>query len=100
MLASFILQVGSLSGKNTLTLNMTAITHYGVDGGADLRKGQCPAGKICSECLEKDIPERKIHIPGDIYVIGRHNNIQLRLVIIITLQLCEINCHLCRFQKN
>ena len=63
ILATFVWQVGSLSGKSEFK--------YREDGTPDLRKGQCPAGKICNECIEKDIPEHKIHMPGDIYVVGR-----------------------------
>lgn len=63
-------KVGFLSGKDDLTLNETEINYYREDGTADSRKGQCPANKRCPECLEKDIPEHKIHIPGNIYIIG------------------------------
>ena len=71
ILATFVWQVGSLSGKSEFNLNLAAFSQYREDGTPDLRKGQCPAGKICNECIEKDIPEHKIHMPGDIYVVGR-----------------------------
>ncbi|KAL3892173.1 hypothetical protein ACJMK2_004407 [Sinanodonta woodiana] len=36
----------------------------------NIRKAECPSGKVCTECISPDIPDMILHIPGDLYVVG------------------------------
>ena len=68
-------QVGSFKSNNELELKINLVKDYYLDGQEssypDLRKGQCPYKKKCSECIPESVPEQFIHIPGDVYVIGK-----------------------------
>ena len=71
-----LLQVGSLLSNGELDLNISAVKDYDVKGDEMsfpyMRKGQCPAGEKCEECIKYDIAKEHIHIPGDLYVIGKN----------------------------
>ena len=58
-----------------LELNVDAIRDYDSDGREttfpNVRKGQCPSGKKCSECIRSDVPDLLLHVPGDLYIIGK-----------------------------
>ena len=37
----------------------------------DVRKGQCPEKKKCSECVRPDVADLILLVPGDLYIIGK-----------------------------
>ena len=74
ILGYLLYQVGSLL-DNKLKLDIDAIRDYDSNGQEsmfpDLRIGQCPVGQECTECIKPDIEDSYLHIPGDLYVIGK-----------------------------
>ena len=60
---------------NTLKLNTTALRDYDSNGQEKLfpniRRGQCPVGDICLECIKQRLEDMYLHIPGDVYVVGK-----------------------------
>ena len=60
--------------RDGLELNVSNIRDYMPDGTEtwypDMRKGQCPSGKKCSDCIKQNIPDLPVIIPGDLYVVG------------------------------
>ncbi|KAL3891451.1 hypothetical protein ACJMK2_003713 [Sinanodonta woodiana] len=66
-------KIGNLT-NDELNLDTSAIRDY--DAGQremiwpNIRKAECPSGKVCTECISPDIPDMILHIPGDLYVVG------------------------------
>ena len=58
-----------------LTLDKARIVDYDENGNPsqypNVRKGQCDAPRVCTECIVSDVAELVYHVPGDVYVIGR-----------------------------
>lgn len=69
-----LLKVGSLKDDEELVLNFEAIRDYDSAGTEttfpNLRRGQCPVKQKCSECINPNIPDLFLHVPGDLYIIG------------------------------
>lgn len=68
------LKVGSLTDNLELNLDINALRDYDQSENEkvfpNIRKGQCPVGERCSECIRPDVPELLLHVPGDLYVVG------------------------------
>ena len=66
----------------TLSLDLDALRDYDSSGAEmrfpNVRRGKCPVGQRCSECMMSHIPELVLHVPGDLYVIGIPNIISAR----------------------
>ena len=71
------MKVGSYKYDGGLDLQIAELRDYDSSGMEkrfpNIRRGRCPDGMRCSECMNPDLLDVHIHVRGDLYVVGKGN---------------------------